>query len=308
VHSFVQLSAGLAREASKQRHHLRSNAEDIGYNGELSPEGAAAATKSTTDQCLKFMHIPKTGGSSIDAVNMYQDPPVFDSLMLETFQRIATGMSNSTFESKYDSSLGRLYEDSHASYSNYSQMFVPLHISSYNMVQQLDGGTCEDLHTPPSDVPSVDSFYKDGNCDVFCAVREPLQRFISAYEMQQVGPCDPEGFESTLRLFLPQLVEQPSKNGCVFTPQVQFVYGAANKSSSTEQYCHHILHSENLNEEFDAFMEESGQTLTLPEEHLMGEGAYEGCKVDRDNITQAAKDLVYSHYEADYEALGYTRP
>jgi len=256
-------------------------------------------------QCLKFIHIPKTGGTSIDSVNMHQDPPVFDSLMRNTYQRIAEDMP-AEFQSKYGGDLGNMYEESHKSTVTYGGLWVPTHRKSYHFLSQPDGGICEDLHTPPSDDPSVASFFD--NCTSFCAVREPLQRLISAYEMTGAGPCDSAGFEERLRSLLPDLSEHPSKSSCLFVPQVQFVFGAKNKSLSTKQYCDRVLRTENLDQEFAAFMTEMGETLTLPDHHSMGQEAYSGCQVNRTQVSQAAKDLVYEHFRADYEAFGYPRP
>lgn len=261
-------------------------------------------------QCLKFLHIPKTGGTSIDSANMHQDGPAFDSLMRQTYMRIASNMSADKYESEYGSSLGRMYDDSHKSLIYYTQTWMPSHRQFYHMLLQPDDGQlCEDIHTPPSNAKSVQKFFTEDDCKVFCAVREPLQRFISSYEMTAAGPCDPEGFESTLGTFLPHLQEKPNDRGCLFTPQVMLVYGVNNKSQATTQYCGNILRTEHLNDDFDAFMQANGQALKLADKELMGESTYSfGCKVNRDNVTQAAKDLVFEHFRADYEAFGYPRP
>merc|ERR1719491_2539921 len=186
--------------------------------------------------------------------------------------------------------------------------FMPVHYSDYNLVVQPDGGSCEDHHTPPHDSLEVSNFLREGSCAVFCVVREPLQRFISAYETWDIGPCDSEGFESKVRELLPAIKKQPSKNVCMFTPQVQFVFGATNKSLATKQYCQHILHTEQLNDEFDAFMKDRDQKLSLPKAKMMGETPYTACRVDLGRVTQAAKQLIFEHYRADYDAFGYPRP
>jgi len=265
-------------------------------------------TSSLSGSCLKFMHIPKTGGTSIDSVNMHQEVPAFDSLMHQTYSRAAAGMNAGEFESKYGSDLGNMYDESHKSLLHYALVWMPSHFQYYHFVAQPDGNICEDLHTAPGYDVGVTNFFVEGGCTVFCAVRDPLSRFISAYEMSQVGPCDPAGFESSTSTFLAKAQEHPYVSGCMFVPQVQFVYGARNQSSASTQFCNRILHTEHLNEEFDALMEEQNVSLTLPETHLMSTSTYSGCLVDQSQVTQAAKDMIYQYYRADYEAFGYDRP
>jgi len=261
--------------------------------------------KKREEQCLKFLHIPKTGGTSIDSANMHLQSPAFDSLMLRTYQRIADDIPQK-FQSDYGGNLGTMYDVSHASTASYHDKWFPVHGHSYRMVSQRDGNKCQDLHTPPGSDPSVAGFFSD--CTTFCAVRDPLQRFISAYEMTQMGPCDSAAFEERLGSLFLKLSENPSMQVCQFVPQVQFVYGAESKYLSTTQYCDRILHTENLNEEFDALMHETGKALTLPPSHLMGEAIYDGCRINRADVSQRARDLIYKYYLADYEAFGYSRP
>mmetsp|Transcript_155504 Transcript_155504/g.270489 ORF Transcript_155504/g.270489 Transcript_155504/m.270489 type:complete len:318 (-) Transcript_155504:27-980(-) len=267
------------------------------------------STKAFVGQCLKFMHIPKTGGTSIDSANMHLESPAFDSLALQECLRIAASMNQTEYAQKYNSNLGELFDASQSPeafadnvpYKN----FIP---SPY--VQQ---GTCVDVHAPPGNNsdPDINKYYTTGPCNVFCVVRDPLDRFISGYQITKQGPCDPDGFESRALELLLELKKDPWTQGCFFTPQVNFVYGASSKSLATTQYCDHILHTETLNEEFDALMQEYGINLTLPEEHelsadkLASDGEIE-CKVQR--VTQKVKDAVYEAYRADYEAFGYPRP
>jgi len=271
----------------------------------------AMVKTSVSSQCLKFLHIPKNGGSSMDSLNMHQPSPVFDSLMYRTYQRIAASMPPSKFESRYASNVGNMYDASHKTYIGYTFEWMPRYTNFYHYVAQPDANTCEDLHTPPSDDAGVAKFYKEGDCSVFCAVRAPLDKFISGYEMSgPIGPCDPVGFEAKVRSLLAELRKEPSLFGCVFVPQVQYVFGAKKKSSATGQYCNEILRTEHLNADFDSLMKKHGHNVTLPPKSkgLMGTKSYPGCLVDKTQVTQAAKDLIYEHFRADYEAFGYPHP
>jgi hypothetical protein len=273
---------------------------------------ALSTTAHGSNQCIRFMHIPKTGGTSIDSANMHEDTPAFDSFMYRTYKRIANDMPAEEFEEKYESNLGIMYDESHNSVDYYSSDWMPQHSKYYNYISQPDGSRCVDVHTSPSSNASVAEYYSSDNCTVFCAGREPLQRFVSAYEMGDWGPCDPESFEQFVRIDLELFKHRPYKGGCHFVPQVLMVYGDSSKELETKQYCTSILHQEDLDEEFNAFMAENGQSLTLTDNHdnsaLFGEASYNGCKVNRDVITQASKDMIYDFYRADYEAFGYARP
>lgn len=297
--SFMQKDAGSKLYASAQRPT---------HPAAATQKNAVDAELEATSRCLNFLHIPRTGGTSIASLNMHQSKPVFGSMMLETYKKIAAHMPAGDFKSLYASSLGGMFDKSRRTLTQYITSFMPIHYSDFNFVIQPDGGSCEDHHTPPGHSQDVGRFLHEGSCHVFCAVREPLQRFISAYEAWGIGPCDAAGFESKVRSLLSELRTQQSKNVCMFTPQVQYVFGAASKEQATTQYCHHVLHTERLNSEFDALLKDHGQNLTLPTQRLMGRSTHMGCKVDGGEVTQAARDLIFEHFRADYEAFGYPRP
>jgi hypothetical protein len=304
--SLMQLGPHAELELIQQQRRNHKSEQHLASNREKAP--STTAQNSSSKQCMRFMHIPKTGGTSIDSANMHEDTPMFDSYMYQTYKRIADDMPPEEFEEKYDSNLGVMYDKAHKNIAYYGSVWLPQYRDYYNYIVQPDGNTCEDVHTPPSSNASIEEYYSEDDCTVFCAVREPLQRFVSAYEMTQQGPCDPAGFQDTLPTLLEKIKAEPYRNGCMFVPQVQMVYGASSKKSATKQYCTSIIHNEDLDEEFNALMEENGKTLRLADEHLMGQSAYTGCKVDRDAITQASKDMIYLFYLVDYEAFGYVRP
>ena len=59
---------------------------------------AAQAKPPKTDQCLRFMHIPKTGGTYIDSANLHLPPEqrAYDSLVLRQFLRVAALLHQET--------------------------------------------------------------------------------------------------------------------------------------------------------------------------------------------------------------------
>eukprot|EP00439_Symbiodinium_sp_Y106_P071261 s96_g12.t1 len=207
--TFFSLVAAAAQECGSE-----SDIEISGMNF-LQMNAASLAPASQREQCLRFMHIPKTGGTSIDSANMHlpAGQRAFDSLMLETFLRVQEHMDGVE-------DLGKLYDDAHHDRLTYG-IFIAEHLSDYRWLPEDAADKCEDLHTPPSRSSDIALYYQDLTTEV----------------------------ESKTLELLSQLNSRPYLNDCFFMPQVLSVYGVFNKSSATHQYCQRILHTENLDQE-----------------------------------------------------------
>ena len=250
--------------------------------------------------CLRFMHIPKTGGTSIDAANMHQSVAPYGSLMRDTYERIATARH-------FDGDIGDLYENSHRSPEAYA-FFLMENGQFYHMLPENASDQCEDLHTPPDRDPMIQEYYE--KCETFCAIRNPLERFWSAYRMGagKTIDCHPDYIESFVKETLQEAKERPYENNCFLVPQVEFVYGSRNWSHATQQYCTRFLHQENLTAEFDELMMEIGRPeVKLPEEELLS--SWSGCSnMSTSDLTLATRKAIYEFYKEDYEAFGYPPP
>ena len=268
----------------------------------LQVEMTFKSIETNKGHCLRFMHIPKTGGTSIDAASMHQSIAPYGSLMRDTYERIATARH-------FDGDIGDLYEDSHRDAVSYG-LFLMKNGQFYHMLPENASEQCEDLHTPPSWDPMIQKYYE--KCETFCAIRNPLERFWSAYRMfagtQSSEFCDPDFIETFVNEALQEAKERPYYHDCFLVPQVEFVYGSRNWSHATRQYCTRLLHQENLTKEFDELMMEIGRPeVKLPEEDLMS--SWSGCSnVSTSDLNLATRKAIYEFYKEDYEAFGYAPP
>ena len=146
-------------------------------------------------------------------------------------------------------------------------------------------------------------------CETFCSLRDPLERFWSAFrQVAAARSCDPHIIETEILEILEKARTRPYWQNCFWAPQVEFVYGTRNWSSATEQYCTRWLHQENLTAEFDELMTEIGRSdVKLPSEELMA--SWSRCRnVTTDDLTPASRKAIYNFYKEDYEAFGYSPP
>lgn len=290
----------------------------------LSGAGLAAAQPSVSSkaqQCLRFMHIPRTAGTSLESENLHRPPGArpWESLMEgpvdEAFAHLGSWKTATGQKPPQVASAGELYDVMHGSElgqgsplsaaSVYGPYFTVLNWTYATVPEACDGCHCQDLHTPPNDDQRVADFYGDPDCTSFCVVRDPLQRTISAFEYSPMSTllsnCT-SGFELFVRALFP-LTTDPT-GACHFVPQTPFVFGAATRQASTKQYCDRVLRMENLTAEFNALMEEFGRDVRLGT-HI---NAGSSCSISSEALSADVKDLIYDYYRADYEAFGYPRP
>lgn len=277
-------------------------------------------------KCLKFLQIPRTGGTTSESLNLHlpKKDRAYDSFMAKAFDEVAGRVDTFTTtngQHPKSRSPGDLFDEAHGAYlpadkqwqasSHYAlQWLIRLPFKWVPAPQACSQPWCycQDLHTAPAYSPYVANYFKEGGCETFCTVRDPLDRALSAYKfVPSQGPCSAEGFNSFVAYNFP--LKRDPTHVCHYVPQTQFVYGALSKSKSQHKWCDKVLRFENITDDFNNLMEEYGHDLKFPKKNDKAAlFKTETCHIDKSKLTRKTKDLIYDYYKGDYEAFGYPKP
>jgi len=284
-------------------------------------EDITARKQSSDGKCLKFMHIPKTGGTAINSIGL-QKPKgqrPFHSLMELVFDGIAAD------EGDHSKTAGQIFDESHANVTAYPKFFWE-HTHKYLWRPMPDKMAACTVHTPP--VENVTKDYFSDGCTNFCVIRDPLERFISTFKfnfesLQKLERYDIAGRQCTIETFekfagkylgdigkiqVSGTYGIPTASDCHFVPQVYMVYGAKSKARAKTQYCHRILNASRLDNDFDGLMKEFGRDERLKDASAAFHSDSMRCPFDRRDVKQATKDKLFQIYQADYEAFNFDYP
>eukprot|EP00438_Fugacium_kawagutii_P035697 Skav234656 [mRNA] locus=scaffold1131:213221:214282:- [translate_table: standard] len=226
------------------------------------------------DSCLKFIHIPKAAGTSIE--------------MLGNWGRCD---SNLTCSGRKKTKIFRLHAD----------VCSPL--------KDGDNATCVLWHTPPSDDPLLAQSYSC--CKTFCVVRHPVDRWISEYKFYLSYRARPQGQDpcswQKLKSYSEELLEMYAHKeidyfrDCHLLPQSRYVISNDGK----RLHCDHVIRYENLTDEFNALMTAYGFPQRLTRDKEAAELSLDShCTI---NISETMKQWIYSRYYRDFELFGYDR-
>ncbi|CAK9032640.1 unnamed protein product [Durusdinium trenchii] len=217
--------------------------------------------------CLKFIHIPKNAGTSIEHL----------------------GKKLNLHWGEFDDSLRcRNASRCHQTLPIYRDCCWPRKTTA-----------CSLWHYPPSADAHLAAVY--AQCSTFGVVRDPLRRFVSQYfwitkAHHEPGPlCDREKFEAYANRTLQRLLEDPWIEDCHLVPQVHYV-----ASHSGQRLCDHILHYEKLRSELSLLLKSYNlfdAKISLPVSNRGGAA----CPVEALRMSAALQQRIRDFFHLDYE-------
>lgn len=139
--------------------------------------------------CLNFLHIPKTGGTSVEAAG--NSPWGFNDRSL-TCKDLGVGCLN-------------------GKNTPVDQRWRCCHLP--------DGSQCSVWHVPPHVDDLLEQSY--AGCETFCVVREPVARFRSQHSYKN-GECSTGALKWAVDKKMRQVQNKPYADDCHLIPQVDF--------------------------------------------------------------------------------------
>lgn len=212
--------------------------ERLGVDSRLDSTSEGRTTMlSNGTHCLEFVHIPKTGGTTVEHV---------DHAKL------------------YDHGWGKVDASLTCDNMRTCPPFRPWNNHS-RCCPMKDGSSCSVWHVPPAADHKLEEQYK--RCETFCVVREPAARFRSqhAWGPGGNGACTTEALREAVQAKLYSLRRTPYQDDCHLVPQVEFYNGG--------KTCQHVVKHDNFEEEFTALMARFGLKANISTEPLQ----YSGC-------------------------------
>lgn len=291
--------------------HVRQN--DI-IAKQVGTEFTELGDTNNREHCLKFMHIPKTGGSTVELVGLaYAKAERPYSFYLDmVFENISQHENAHARQGQKPRTALEIYNDFHD-----PTFLYPIYMHTrpeYKWWKEPGGFKCT-AHAPPMEGSEARAYYSDG-CTNFCVVRDPLQRLLSTWVFDHYTTlpwskketCTPSEFHKyvvKVQRFKFAMQYFPL---CHLVPQVQMVYGAESLAASKQKFCHRVLRYEHFEEEFDALMKEFGRSDVRLSNAPPKFGSRKDCDLTEDDVLQSTKDVIYDLYRADYDAFDFKRP
>ncbi|KAL3903528.1 MAG: hypothetical protein SGILL_010411 [Bacillariaceae sp.] len=261
-------------------------------------------TKEGKQRPLNFLHIPKTGGSSIE---------------------MAAAMSNVSWGSclfrqrsyfsplvcpPYNPSNNWLRKGGKKIYFNPSSFWhIPIQYLPFNYSESINF------------YPNYTNPYADH--DLFVVVRNPYKRAVSEYYFRTTGRAGTVKdtvwamnafIQSHLKSFKESARPTPANRAPAgyfqkdahFIPQYDFVYLTTTPTEKPKRIVRHIVHFEHLNEQFESLMQAYNLKINLTAAGKVHDRAEHHPKHTVAKLSKMTRLLIEDVYAKDFEMGGYT--
>mmetsp|Transcript_76608 Transcript_76608/g.159386 ORF Transcript_76608/g.159386 Transcript_76608/m.159386 type:complete len:343 (-) Transcript_76608:233-1261(-) len=263
----------------------RQEAGHAGCDGQSCSSTKATQSLETPfmnqEGCLSFIHIPKTGGGSIEEESRRQNLRLFNNSTDPKYRFWGAADHHLTCKGMFRHSTWPFARR------------CPLN--------EHGGKDCEIYHKPPSFDDTLLESYRP--CQTFCVIRNPLDRLVSEFKYHHGEPdlCFDALFNDWATDMLKRVRGgQESIGGCHFLQQYDYVF-----DSQGGRICDHILNFTSLHEDFAQLMQSRGSDATLDDHHVHRMTDVMDCTV---NANSTVKAMVADMYKSDFEAFGFYMP
>ncbi|KAL3902812.1 MAG: hypothetical protein SGPRY_011912, partial [Prymnesium sp.] len=241
---------------------------------------------------LAFIHIPKTGGSAVEAAGL------------------ASGYHWGNFVDDWPGG--------HCPYGKWCERELPCHTESRceDLREKKCGQhacnsswlPCSPWHLPPIEFARrglAAPAYNASTDDTFCVVRNPYDRVMSELVFEEAQAairngskqrCDRSWMKRALLSRMEQMNWDPNAADCHWLPQWMYV----DPHATAKMACGIILRFEDLEAGFRELMFRRGIHAEVTVEKLNG-----GCALDGDDHDSMSKHLIRRMYERDFLRFGY---
>ena len=216
---------------------------------------------------LKFVHIPKNAGTSIENVALKHN-------IKWGFRDWSKKKDNKLLENSWDAYKAK----------------GPWINRSTNKLN--NRGSCNPWHKTPDDLGR--DYYKTDD-DLFCVVRNPYDKIVSAYKYKFRNGSSKEGLNKFIKEMLTDFSSNERWNGCHILPQHKYTHGNIK--------CDNILKFESLDSDFKKLLSKYNINLNIELEKNNKSKA----NVSVNDLTQESKDLIYKVYKKDFELFNYKK-